>query len=161
MNLHEIFRYHGSEDEYPIFYLGHTGKNSHTFGDYESTRYGAFFTDNPDVAKQYGNVKQYEIDPSNVIDLDENNNIIYDFVQYLSDIDEYRNEFLDARGIMYGDFSTWHLFEDNVGKLFIRYLKKLNIDAVSFSEYIGEELSNTIVVIDMSKIIGNQLSFDF
>jgi hypothetical protein len=159
--LDEIKGYHGSRsEEYPVFYLGHTGYNSHTFGEYQSTRYGAFFTDNPEVAKQYGDVRAYEFDPQNVLNLDKvGDTIVWHFVQKMKDIDY--GVYQDARNAMYADHPYWHFFEDEIGQYFVKYLREQGYDAATFREEIGDEMSNTIVVLDMSKIIGNQLSFEF
>lgn len=164
MRIDELRGYHGSRaEEYPVFYLGHTGYNSHTFGDYQSTRYGAFFTDNPDVAKQYGDVRAFEFDPSNLIDMDRavmgHGNVIWDFVEVLRDVDW--NTFQTARQMMHDSAPAWHWFEDDVGKYFVQFLRERGFDGATFQEEIGDKISNTVVVLDMAKIIGNQLSFDF
>lgn len=164
MLISELRGYHGSRsDGYPIFYLGHTGYNSHTFGDYESTRYGAFFTNNPEVAKQYGDVRTYEFDPQHVLDMDRavagEGNVIWDFVSIIRDVDW--DVFQDARNMMLANAQAWMWFEDEVGKYFIYYLRERGYDAATFEEEIGDEISQTVVVLDMTKIIGNQLSMNF
>jgi len=51
----------------------------------------------------------------------------------------------------------WHLFEDDVGKLFTKLLKKYNYDSAKFTESNTDDNGNdveseTIVVIDTNKI---------
>ena len=57
--LEAIRAYHGSGAPNVEFTMPHTGTNSHTFGSYQSERWGAFFSDNPNFSKMYGNVAEY------------------------------------------------------------------------------------------------------
>jgi hypothetical protein len=162
MKWDEIFEavraYHGSGHANPVFIMGHTGNNSHTFGSYQSQRWGVFFTDNPDFARMYGNVAAYDLDLHKTLDCENDNNAIWNFVQSFDPHDpEQRNTWLDARAIMHSNH-YWQLFEDEVGERFVAYLRELGFDSAMFVEYNvddndgDERRSHTIVVLDPSLI---------
>jgi hypothetical protein len=43
--LESVIAYHGTKTPNSRFKSTHTGNNSHTFGAYNSTRYGVFFSE--------------------------------------------------------------------------------------------------------------------
>lgn len=163
-DLLELKAYHGSGNEHSAFDTKHTGHNSHTFGAYDSTRHGIFFTTTPEFASMYGDVHEYDLDINNTADLD-NSNVMYDFVNSHLDAHEDRNIWSDARGILYSD-TAWGIFEDEVGERFVAYLKQEGYDSATFEEYNTddddvEHKSNTIVVLNPSKVTKHgQLEFD-
>lgn len=143
--------YHGSPSDDPRFKIGHTGKNSHTFGDYESTRHGIFLTDNPEFAKLYGEPRQYDVYPQKTAPLD-HTDITYNFMKDSEDSDYYQ----DIKQLVFSN-ATWEFFEDEVGELFTKWLKHNGYDSARFIEYNtndnGKELkSNTLVLLDLTKI---------
>lgn len=151
----EKFWFHGDDRDNPRFRIGHTGRNAHTFGDYESTRYGIFLTDNPDFAKLYGSVRQFRVNISKTLDLKRGKAVLEDL------LDELADEEFDIRhslkGILYGSSPTWMLFEGEVGARVVEFLRKRGYDSVLFQEANtndeGEEVeSNTLVVLDDHKI---------
>lgn len=165
MRYHELIEetvraYHGSSHPSQAFVLGHTGENSHTFGHYQSQRWGAFFTDNPEFAQIYGQVGAYDLNIQHTLNLKQDRGeTIYQFMQTLDAFDGQgeREVYLDARNVLHGDWPYWHLFENELGKRFVAYLKEQGYDSVSFEEYNedgdGEEhRSQTIVVLDPSLI---------
>lgn len=147
--------YHGSKSNHGRFTIPHIGNNSHTFGAYNSERHGVFFSDNPNIAKIYGDVDVYDLSvaPKEIAILD-NSNIIYYFVQYLRDT---QNEYYqDARNLQH----TWQYFEDEVGREFVQYLRKQGYKAARFEEYIedddgDEHKSNTYVLLDLNRVRRN------
>ena len=153
-NMNEaVTKFHGG-DNYR-FIIGHGGKNSHTFGSYESKRYGVFFTDNEKFAEIYGEPKKFVLNIKKTLDLDDNDsqNFLYKFYEIVSRID--RNmRFTVSHILNYGP--KWQLFEDDIGKLFYKFLRKNGYDSAKFVEshdVDGEEvLSETIVVLDLYKI---------
>lgn len=155
--VESVRAYHGSGNSDPAFIMGHTGTNSHTFGSYQSQRWGVFFTDNPDFARMYGNVSAYDLDIHHTLDLDNDNNIIWNFVESLDPHDPVeRSIWMDARASMRDD-KHWHFFEDEVGERFVAYLHTLGYDSAKFVEYNDddgrkEHKSHTIVVLDPSLI---------
>lgn len=154
--LSEITAYHGSTTGHPAFDVKHTGYNSHTFGTYKSTRNGIFFTTNPKVAAIYGDVKTYELNITRTVDLDNDPNIIFNFIEYIRNHDD--TLLYDVKGIILGNHPTWLLFEEEVGEAFVKYLKELGYDSATFNEEIpdnnGNKLeSKTIVVFNPSKVI--------
>lgn len=146
-----ITAYHGSSEGEPVFAASHTGNNSHTFGSYQSTRHGIFFTDNPQFAALYGKVTRYRLNLRHTLDLENDNNTVWDFVQSLDPHSPERDLWLTAREIMFRD-KYWQLFEDEVGERFVPFLQQRGYDSATFTEYHdenGEEFkSKTIVVFD-------------
>ena len=162
--LSEIKAYHGSSNNHQEFDTKHTGQNSHTFGHYSSSRSGIFFTTNPEFAKIYGDVQEYDLNISKTYNLDKNFKIIDEFMDYIRDKD--RSMFLFIRDNILNNGSKWNFFEDEVGDEFVLFLKQKGYDSATFEEYNendnDEEIfSNTIVVFNPSKIIkNNQYTLD-
>lgn len=105
MRYYELFEnkikmYHGTGDG-PVknFILGHTGNNSHTFGHYNSKRYGVFFTDNVTVANIYKNVHVYElnIDSTAMLDKLDKTYIIENFIDSIDPHGDERDIWLQAK----------------------------------------------------------------
>jgi hypothetical protein len=148
--------YHGSSLPDPVFEPQHTGSNSHTFGPYKSTRHGIFFSNSRTYAALYGQVGQYRLNVHHTLDLENDNNTIWNFVQSFDPHDpDQRNTWLEARAIMH-DSKHWQLFEDEVGERFVPYLQKLGYDSATFEEYADENgkefKSRTTVVFDPSQV---------
>lgn len=133
----------------------HIGINSTVLGIYETTRYGAFFSDNPEFSKMYGEVRQYEIQipPSKIIDLDNNPNFIWNFTH---------NWVKDRHPDLYQDakYTTeiWMFFDEPLGEAFIEYLSEQGYKAASFEEWTindaGVEIhGNSMVVFDPGAVI--------
>lgn len=163
--------YHGSRQDHG-FEDSHTGDNSHTFGEYQSKRYGTFFSDSKEFAALYGDVKSYKISPKKTWGVagDEtylNGNVIAQFVSYHLDPhneapDQDRDLGLGARSVMWGDIQFWNLFEDELGEAFTKWLRKAGYDSVVFEEYHEDDDGNeiggtTLVVLDRS-IIGGPIN---
>ena len=135
----------------------------HTFGEYESNRYGVFFTTNPAFAALYGEVEKYELLINNTINLDKQ----IDFSEFIDDLlEKDRNTGLEAREVLHGGKPIWMAFEEDLGKHFVAYLLQQGYDSATFTEYNendeGEEIeSQTIVVLKPNKIVkGGQLQLD-
>jgi hypothetical protein len=148
-----VTKFHGGDNH--RFIIGHGGKNSHTFGSYESKRYGVFFTDNKEFAEIYGEPKKFVLNIKKTLDLDDggSQNLLYRFYEIVSRID--RNmRFTVSHILNYGP--KWELFEEDIGKLFYKFLRKNGYDSAKFVEshdIDGEEvLSETTVVFDLYKI---------
>jgi len=166
MRIHEILTeatvtvYHGSQMDNPNFVLGHTGENSTTFGSYNSTRWGVFFTDNIDFARMYGKVNSYNITINNTLDLDKEQatDVIYEFSETLDPHNqEERPIWLDVGNVLRGYWQKWQLFEEDLGEVFVSYLQSNGFDSAKFTEYNKddndiEHKSNTIVVFNPSNI---------
>lgn len=154
--LESVRAYHGSSQTKPTFILGHTGHNSYTFGSYNSQRWGAFFSDNPDFARMYGNVGEYDLNISHTANFDNNNNIIWEFIQSLDAFDpNERPIWLEARCSFFGANPPryWQFFEDEVGERFVAFLREHGYDSAVFEEYNEDDdgethKSHTIVVLD-------------
>jgi hypothetical protein len=151
-----ISAYHGSLEVNPVFGPTHTGNNSHTFGAYQSTRHGIFFSNNRKFAALYGRVGCYRLNIRHTLDLENDNNVIWDFVESFDphDPDE-RSIWMDARGIMRAN-QYWELFEDDVGERFVAYLRERGYDSATFVESSmedGQEYeSRTTVVFDAGQV---------
>jgi hypothetical protein len=168
MRLDEIRAYHGSSNDHAAFGATHTGNNATSFSEYTSTRYGAFFTDNSTFAAIYGDVMEYDLNISNTLDLDGRgiNDIIFDFSELADDMESgLRNE---ALNVARGHADKWLLFEDQLGKYFVAFIKDLGYDSAVFVEDHEDQdnegdyiESRTIVVFNPSHIIKNgQLELD-
>jgi hypothetical protein len=159
MKLDEILAYHGSAESKPKFIMGHTGHNSHTFGSYDSQRWGAFFSDNPKFAGMYGKVAEYDLAIKRILDCDNNSNVIWHFIQSLDPFDpNERPVWQEARGsYQHNPPRYWQFFENELGERFVAYLRKLGYDSAVFEEYNEdddgqEHKSHTIVVLDPNLI---------
>jgi hypothetical protein len=156
MKIVEVVQaYHGSAIEPSRFRAAHGGSNSHTFGPYQSTRWGTFFTDNPEFARLYGTSREYRLNLQNTVDLDlYGGEILSKFSQTLDAHDPSQRDMWIA--VTYNR-KIWHMFEDEVGYAFTRFLRRLGYDSARFTEYNedddGNELmSHTIVVFNPTRI---------
>lgn len=139
----------------PSFTMGHTGDNSHTFGSYQSTRHGIFFSDNPDFAGLYGKVGKYTLHVRRTLDFDADRmDTLYKFIDSLDAFSPAeRPIWLSARNVVLGHWQPWQLFEDELGAKFVAYLQSIGYDSVSFQEFNLDDdeqahQSHTIVVLD-------------
>jgi len=168
MLVNEIIAYHGSEPRDTVgFALSHKGQGSHTFGDYSSERWGVFFSNNPEFAELYGEVEPYDLLVTKTADLDNKaqlSMIVGNFIDAVhhKDLSLARN----AQLVLQGSWSLWQLFEEDLGKAFVKYLLSLGYDSASFTEYnendSGQEIESlTTVVLKPNKIVkNNQLQLD-
>jgi hypothetical protein len=162
MRLDELLAYHGSGNDHAAFDVSHTGNNSTSFSEYESKRYGIFFTSNPKFAAIYGAVIEYDLTINNTIDLNGSgiSDLLYDFSEDADDFEDgLRNETLN---VARGHSEVWELFENSLGKYFVAYLKDMGYDSATFMEdhedpeNDGDHIeSKTIVVFNPSNIIKN------
>lgn len=142
--------YHGSISDDPRFIIGHTGKNSHTFGSYDSTRYGIFLTDNPKFAAIYGTPRKYVVYPKSTFDFNNSHHISqaeYHFLSVDSDVPD------DVYNAARYTKHEWEWFENELGKYFVQWLKDRGFDSATFVEYHDDEdggsiPSNTFVLLD-------------
>lgn len=159
MLLRELKAYHGSNRDSVGFDVSHTGDNSHTFGEYKSTRYGTFFTDNKKVASEYGIPLEYELNINNTLKLDskEGMEILWKFIELM--MESNREVYLDASNVYSGHWSLWQLFEEDLGKHFTEFLSREGFDSVAFEEETtsGDDFieGRTTVVFNPSRIIKN------
>lgn len=157
-SLDEVRGYHGT-NEPTIFAKSHVGNNSTVFGPYTSTRYGTFFSDNPDFAKQYGDhVREFELDLKAIVNGDHDlKELAYRFYTETDELGIDRDIALSARSVAYGDWQVWMLFEDELGEVFVPWLQSQGYDGASFSEYHDQDDSEiggtTYVVFDPIDIL--------
>ena len=145
--------YHGSRNGHGKFVIGHKGHNSHTFGEYNSTRYGVFFTKNKKFAMIYGEPDKYELHVKKVANLDKSD-IIDQFLDKLRD--DKPGLYQTARYLR----QTWAYFEDEVGKEFFTFLRSKGYDCATFEEYTPDEngkdvKSQTYVLLDLHRVRRN------
>jgi hypothetical protein len=157
--MEQITAFHGSQMDNPEFRIGHTGENSHTFGHYDSTRHGVFFSNNPEFAAMYGSVKQYDLNINSTYVADRRRELIYDFVDTLDAFSEQeRSIFLNARNIASGSWPLWHLFEDELGARFVAFMVGQGYDSMSFEEANenddGDEIESTTIVVFDPGLVG-------
>lgn len=151
----ELKAYHGSGNAHQRFNTTHSGNNSHTFGSYNSERYGVFFTNNPKFAELYGDVYQYDLQVSNPLNLDSQDGleVVYRF-QTNKELD--RQIRMAASEIASYGRNIWMLFEDEIGEAFVKFLKEEGYDSAQFTESHTEDdeeiESLTTVVLNPSKI---------
>lgn len=152
-NIFEDVRWHGSRNNHAAFDTSHTGHNSHTFGHYNTTRYGIFFTDNEDFSKIYGEPKQYELTVKNTYSIELNDYL--DSIMKDAGIDNnFRNN------VFNGSVNLWELFDDYEGEMFVQELKNRGYDSAEYTEWLEdddgiEHKSNTVVVFSPANVIKN------
>jgi hypothetical protein len=151
----KVMAYHGSKQDSVIFDPTHLGDNSHTFGNYNAKRTGIFFSDNPEYSAMYGEVQKYHLNIQNTA-----TNLLEYAFRVASELDAHdsneRPLWLSFMNISRGS-SSWELFEDDVGDLFVPWLVDNGYDSAQFEEYTEdddgtEHRSITTVVFDPSKI---------
>jgi hypothetical protein len=144
--------YHGTNADFERFNpVSESANDMGVLGNVKTTRHGAFFTDNPDFAKQYGKVGEYTPDISSTAEITDD---IRD--RFLATLDPHgpeRDLWLQAK---YGTKKPWTLFEGDLGARFTRFLKDEGYDSARFVEDVGEDannvMGNTTVVFDPDKI---------
>jgi hypothetical protein len=103
----------------------------------------------------YGTVQKYRLNVSKTLDLDNDNNFVWNLYQSVDAFEE-RDLWLGLKRIVNGSPSC-HLFEEELGAFFTKHLLDLGYDSATFEEY-GEDddgtehRSRTIVVLDPAKI---------
>ena len=137
--------------------MGHTGDNSHTFGSYQSKRWGVFFTDNPDFAAIYGTVEKFTLNIRRTVEISDD--LTHDFLDSLDAFDPIDRPIWQA---VKHHQTDWSLFEDDLGERFVKFLRDQGYDSATFdesNEHEGQEFeSHTIVVIDPSLIQKSSVS---
>lgn len=152
--------YHGSRNGHGRFVIGHTGDNSHTFGSYQSTRYGVFFSSSKQYSALYGEVEPYELSlrPKEIVDLDKGDAEYGAFTMFNR---AWRNgEFPDLSTDPRFVSDTWQFFEDDLGEVFHKWLMDQGFKAAKFTEYMeddnGRELKGTTYVLfDLHRVRRN------
>jgi hypothetical protein len=153
--------FHGSRSNVGISELKTKGEsvNSTVLGEYGTTRHGLFLTDNPEVAKSYGdNLLKVNIKIKKLANLDGNIPYWEDFVDTIDAFKE-RDLWLQTKGVRH----QWQHFENKLGERFTEYLKKKGFDGAMFDEYttnaLGGEISGkTHVVFDKSALSAKPIS---
>lgn len=126
--------YHGSQEESPMFIIGHEGNVSTAFGNYKSSRYGVFLSDNPRFAQQYGRVGKYTVDSQYIRDENGLRSDIDEFVETLDPFDkDERHIWLCARNVQTGSWPLWQMFDGDLGKAFYEFVKD-EVDGYNFHE---------------------------
>jgi len=154
MRLIELTAYHGRNNPDGKFSDTHDGDNSHTLGAYKSTRYGTFFSDNPEFSALYGEVRKYEIDDYNIVAAVVLNDLASHAANELDYHDPDQRELALAIGYIAGSTNgdEWKLFDDDIGEYFVPWLIEQGYDGAQFVEYHegphGELRSLTTVVFD-------------
>lgn len=155
-----IKAYHGSSNGHAAFSATHTGINSHTFGEYHSIRHGIFVATNPHFSAMYGDVQEYNLNISNTLDLDNETNPIFYFMESLDPFGPEREIWIDTRTIFHGNRPVWHLFDDELGERFVKHLITQGYDSAMFTETTTDDddeeiTTQTIVVFDPNDVVRN------
>jgi hypothetical protein len=151
MRLLELIAYHGSPSSDPQFAYSRMGDVGTTFGNFQTNRVGSFFSNNPEFAAMYGDVKQYDLNVHNTAtDL---RNIAFNFQMELDAHDPVQRPiWIHVSGITRSTGNDlWELFDDDLGEMFVPWLIKQGYDSAQFEEWgetdQGEEVEslNTVV----------------
>lgn len=125
-------------------------------GNVETTRHGAFFSDNAEYSKTYGDVNRYNLHIKNTYNIHKDSHL--DFADSLDAFGPHRDTWIAAKNIKH----HWQLFDGELGKHFTNWLKQNGHDSAHFKEYdekSGKE-SNTTVVLDSDNIKSSHSSKD-
>ncbi len=147
--------YHGSDAPNPIesFNIPSKGTIGTTFGNFDSTRHGAFFSNSPEFAGEYGkHVRSYDVQPTKIADTEK---MRHEFVRSLDPFTD-RDMWLLASHIPESDH--WGFFENELGERFTKWLKSRGYDAAQFHEYSPENEIHglTTVALDPSIVKPSQ-----
>lgn len=117
-------------------------------GNVPTVRHGAFFSDNPKFASEYGNLSKWDVKPKKTAKITQE--LKDAFVESLDPFGNERDLWLKAK---YGAKQDWTLFEGDLGKRFSDWLKASGYDAAKFKEYVptasgGEVGGNTTVILN-------------
>jgi hypothetical protein len=139
-------KYHGSRSSAPfdVFNTKSNSINSTTLGDVETVRHGAFVSDKPAFAEQFGEVSKWDVKPKKTAVI--NDDLKARFLDTLSPFDE-RDLWLQAKYSR----EPWGMFEGDLGERFSQWLKYQGFDSAKFKEYtsnkVGKEIGGTTTVI--------------
>jgi hypothetical protein len=147
--------YHGSS--VPLghgfaFTIPNTGTNSYLFGTpVEVQRHGAFLTDNPEFAKQYGRyVYEFDVIMNNPAHF--TRSLRAEFIDTLDPFGPERDLWVWAKHAQH----AWQFLDDELGARFVPWLKQQGYDCLIFEEEVmtGDEgfEGQTYVVFDPSHI---------
>jgi hypothetical protein len=146
-----VIRYHGGNDIFDVFNVKSKSVNDMgLLGDVPTERHGAFVTNKPNFAAEYGNVTKWDVKPKNTAKI--NDSLRDEFLETLDPFGAERDLWLRAK---YGSKQDWLLFEDDLGQRFTDFLKSKGFDSAMFNESIptktGKEVSGqTTVILDPS-----------
>lgn len=149
----EAKHYHGTDANYNIKDIGDSKESwvsTNIGGNLKTTRHGIFLSDNPKFAEEFGeNVFNLKANVKNTYPM--NYNTKEDFADSIDSKKE-RKLWEEAK---YSNHN-WELFEGELGKRFVKFLKDKGYDSASFQEETGsgESLkeSNTLVVLDKKNL---------
>lgn len=141
--------WHGSPHKFDKFKTVSESANSMgMLGNVPTVRHGAFLSDNPKFAAEYGNVSKWDVKPKKTAKITAD--LKDEFVNSLDPFGPERDLWLQAK---YGANNSWGLFEGDLGKRFTEWLKSKGYDSAKFKEYIptsvGKEVGgNTTVILN-------------
>lgn len=141
--------YHGGTNKGDSFTIPSKGTNNFgLLGNIETSRHGAFFSDNPEFSKHYGDVNKYHLHIKNPYNMHQ-----YSKLDFADSIDAHgptRDLHLAAKHSTH----HWQLFDGELGKHFVEWLKSQGHDSAKFHEYNEKDdsQSNTTVVFDPENI---------
>lgn len=156
--------YHGTRGDFNAFEANRPTKNSGTFGSWDTSRAGIFFTPDPENATPFtssggdkagGNIMPVYLDIKSPIDLSGG-------VWRQSDLDEFEQAGINPRWLSRFD---WSNFDDADGRAFVKAAKELGYDGVIFNDENPDTRAGTEswVVFEPTQIksaIGNRGAFD-
>lgn len=139
--------YHGSPHKFnTVNVKSNSINNMGILGDVPTERHGAFFTDKPAFAKEYGDVTKWDIKPKKTVEI--NQQLRDDFLDSVDPFGPNRDVWLQAK---FGAKQDWGLFEGRLGDEFTKFLKNKGYDAAKFKEYVptksGGEVGGTTTVL--------------
>lgn len=150
--LHKpVTTFHGSKQgKISDFQIPGKGTNNYggLLGNEDVERHGAFFSDNPAFSKNYGDVHKYHLHIKNPYKFHE-----YTHLDFANSIDAFgpdRDKWIAAKYKKH----NWQLFDGELGKHFVGWLKSQGHDSAQFHEYDEKDdaQSNTTVVFDKNHI---------
>lgn len=154
--------YHGARGDWTgDFKVETKSKNDYgIFGEMETERHGAFFTDSKNYAIEHvgkgGRIIEVRLDVDKTLVIDK-------FYEFENVKNAFKNQY-DAHtqsdlwdDIQWGIKEVWELFEGDRGRRFVEFIKKQGYDSVKFSEGLVDKNKDavdgmTTVVFDPSKI---------
>lgn len=148
--------WHGSPHKFDKFNVVSDSVNDMgMLGNVPTVRHGAFVSNNPKFASEYGDLTKWDIKPKKTAKITPD--LKHQFVSSLDPFGPERDLWLQAK---YGTNQDWGLFEGELGKRFTDWLKAEGYDSARFKEYIpksgGGEVGGTTTVLlnpDAAKLI--------
>ena len=141
--------YHGTNAEFDEFSPTSQSVNQTTFGPIDVERNGIFFSNNPAYSAQYGRrIVPVYLSIQNPATM--TRNLVLDFADTIDAFGNDRSLYLTAM-----NSSGWRMFDGEVGKRFVLFLKEQGYDGAVFTEdlVIGDESieSTTYVAFDSNQ----------